>query len=85
VTIDAPTSPMLDVAVIGPQRPLVSEALQQRIDDAVRGIITSGLREASEVLQRHRALLERGAQELLEKETLDEEAIRTYQTAVRGA
>jgi len=83
VTIDPPRSTFLDVAQPMPARPPVSEALQQRVDEAVHAIVATGLEQARAVLQRHRDLLERGAQELLQKETLDEAAIAVYAKAVR--
>ena len=58
--------------------------MQRRIDSAIREIVSAGLEQARAVLQQHRALLERGAQELLQKETLDEDAIRGYRQALRG-
>jgi cell division protease FtsH len=86
VAIEAPSSSLLDVApAIGPARLAVSEALQQRVDDAILNIVSAGLEQARAVLQQHRALLERGAQELLEKETLDEEAIKGYAQAMRAS
>ncbi|HET7527147.1 MAG TPA: AAA family ATPase, partial [Burkholderiaceae bacterium] len=85
VSIEPPASPLLDIApALGPQRTAVSEALQQRIDDAIRAIVSAGLEQARALLQQHRQLLERGAQELLQKETLDEDAIRGYEQAMRG-
>jgi cell division protease FtsH len=83
VTIEPPQSTMLEVTPVVPTRPPVSEALQQRVDDAIRAIVSAGLEQARAVLKRHRDLLDRGAQELLQKETLDEEAIRAYSEAVR--
>ena len=83
VTIDPPRSTFLDVAQAAPPRPPVSEALQQRVDDAVHALVTTGLQQARAVLQQHRDLLERGAQELLQKETLDEAAIAVYAKALR--
>ena len=61
----------------------MSEDTQQRIDNAIHDIVTSGLEQARGILQQHRDLLERGAQELLQKETLDEDAIRGYEQAMR--
>jgi cell division protease FtsH len=85
VAIDPPASPMLDqVPGFGPVRPAVSEALQQRIDEAIRAIVSTALDQARGVLQLHRALLDRGAAELLDKETLDEDAMRAYQAALRA-
>ena len=83
VAIELPASPMLDLTPsLGPTRPAMSEAMQQRIDDAVRAIMSAGLEQARAVLVTHRALLERGALELLDKETLDEAAIRSYHEAM---
>ncbi|MFI4932513.1 MAG: ATP-dependent zinc metalloprotease FtsH [Burkholderiales bacterium] len=84
VTIEPPTAALLDVApALGPPRAAVSEAMQQRIDNAIHDIVTSGLEQARGILQQHRDLLERGALELLQKETLDEDAIRGYEQAMR--
>jgi cell division protease FtsH len=55
----------------------VSEATQQRIDDAIRAIVMSGFDRATALLEHNRRVLDRGARALLEKETLDEAAIRT--------
>ncbi|HSC00168.1 MAG TPA: cell division protein FtsH, partial [Burkholderiaceae bacterium] len=85
VTIEPPQATMLEVAPMVPTRPPVSEALQQRVDEAIRAIVTAGLEQARGVLKRHRDLLERGAQELLQKETLDEAAIGKYAEAIRAA
>ncbi|HEX6019043.1 MAG TPA: ATP-dependent zinc metalloprotease FtsH [Burkholderiaceae bacterium] len=85
VTIEPPRSTFLDVAQAMPTRPPVSEALQQRVDEAVHTLVTTGLEQARAVLQSHRDLLERGAQELLQKETLDEAAIAVYAKAIRVA
>ena len=85
VAIEPPSSPLLDgTPLMSSPRLAVSEALQERIDDAIRDIVSSGLERASAVLQQHRALLERGAQELLQKETLDEQAIKGYEQAMRS-
>jgi ATP-dependent Zn protease len=46
--------------------------------------VSAGLEQARAVLQQHRALLERGAQELLQKESLDEDAIRGHRRPLRG-
>ncbi|HSB24175.1 MAG TPA: ATP-dependent zinc metalloprotease FtsH [Burkholderiaceae bacterium] len=85
VAIEPPQSTMLEVTPVVPTRPPVSEALQQRVDDAIHAIVAAGLEQARAVLKRHRDLLDRGAQELLQKETLDEEAIAAYAQAVRNA
>jgi cell division protease FtsH len=69
---------MLDVPadLMQPHSPPVSEHTQRRIDDAIRGIVMSGFSHASAILGANRSVLEQGARALLEKETLDEAAIR---------
>ncbi|MDO9166512.1 MAG: cell division protein FtsH, partial [Rhodoferax sp.] len=68
---------MLDVpAGVLPQGSAVSEHTQQRIDDAIRGIVMGGFDAATAILGANRDVLERGARALLDKETLDEAAIR---------
>jgi len=68
---------MLDVpAGVLPQGSPVSEHTQQRIDDAIRGIVMGGFDAATAILGANRDVLERGARALLDKETLDEAAIR---------
>jgi len=84
VVLEPISSPLLDIAPgIGPARAAVSEGMLQRVDGAISAIVSSGLDHAREVLQQYRALLERGAQELLQKETLDEAAIQAYQRAMQ--
>jgi len=53
-----------------------SEATRQRVDDAIHRIVTAGFDRASTVLAANRAVLERSARALLERETLEEAAIR---------
>jgi cell division protease FtsH len=68
---------MLDIpAGVLPQGSPVSEHTQQRIDDAIRGIVMAGFEHAAAILKLNREVLERGARALLDKETLDEAAIR---------
>ena len=54
----------------------ISPDTQQRIDEAVRGIVMGSFDRAVEILKRNRDVLQRCARELLERETLDEAAIR---------
>jgi len=83
VAIDPPTVPMLEVGPAFPSAGLaVSQALQQRIDEAVCAIVSAGLERARRVLERHRPLLERGALQLLEQETLDEAAMGELRAAL---
>ena len=68
---------MLDLpAGMLPSGTQMSQETQRRIDDAIRGIVMSGFDHASAILSANRSVLERGARSLLEKETLDEAAIR---------
>jgi cell division protease FtsH len=68
---------MLDIpAGVLPQGSPVSEHTQQRIDDAIRGIVMAGFEHAVAILTLNREVLARGARALLDKETLDEAAIR---------
>ena len=54
-----------------------SPATQQRIDEAVRKILDEAFERTTTLLERRRDTLERGARELLSRETLDETALRT--------
>ena len=49
---------------------------QQRIDDAVRTLVAEGFEQARELLQARWPTLERGAAQLLARETLDEGALK---------
>lgn len=53
-----------------------SENTLRRIDEAIAEIVMAGFARACAILNANRLVLERGAKELLEKETLDEAAIR---------
>ena len=55
---------------------LFSEASAQAIDEAVREIIHTVFERVYATLERNRAILERGAHELLERETLDEDDLK---------
>lgn len=54
----------------------VSEATQQKLDDAIAGLLASNLKRATRILTTHKDLLERCSQELLKVETLDAEALK---------
>ena len=67
---------MLDLPdALAPRAPAVAQDTQRQIDEAVRGIVMDGFQRASNILAANRPVLERGAQALLEQETLDEAAI----------
>lgn len=55
---------------------VASEQTQQRIDAAIRAIVMPGFEQAAAILSINRAVLERGARVLLDKEMLDETAVR---------
>ena len=54
-----------------------SDETSAAIDRAIRRIVDTARERAETLLAEHRPLLERGAEQLLEQETLDEDAIRT--------
>jgi cell division protease FtsH len=58
---------------------------QQRIDDAVRGIVMNAFDRTIGILQGNRDVLERCARDLLARETLDEAAIRELTKDLRRA
>jgi cell division protease FtsH len=61
----------------------VSQDTRKRIDDAIRGIVMGGFERATAILAANREVLERSARALLEKETLDEAAIRELTADLR--
>ena len=63
----------------------VSPATQERIDEALRGIVMSAFEQATVLLERHRETLDRCAHELLRRETLDEAALRELTKDLRVA
>jgi len=62
-----------------------SEETAREIDCAVREIVDAAFAKAAGILRRHRALLERGAQMLLERETLAEEDLASLRSALLAA
>jgi cell division protease FtsH len=58
---------------------------QQRIDEAVRGIVMGAFARTMAILQANRTVLERCARDLLTRETLDEAAIRELTKDLRRA
>ena len=62
----------------------VSPATQQQIDVAIRTIVMESFARATAVLERHRAVLDTCARELLAKETLDEPALRALTSDLRS-
>jgi len=73
VSYDRPPSPFLEVPglALNPER-RYSEETAREIDCAVREIVERAFQRAVDILAANRAVLERGASALLERETLDE-------------
>ncbi len=61
----------------------IAESTQSLIDAAVRDIIRNMFGRAFEILERNRDILERCARDLLKKETLDEEELKTRTADLR--
>jgi cell division protease FtsH len=61
-------------AYAGGQRPF-SEETAEMVDEEVRRIVSESYAEATRLLNEHRKALDALAQTLLERETLDEQAI----------
>ncbi len=66
-----------------PQGARLSEETQRHIDAAIRSIVMDGFEHATVILSANRDVLERGARALLEKETLEEDAIRALAQDLR--
>ena len=86
VAFEPPRSAMLDMpADWAVPRAALSEQTQQRIDDAIHGLLSEALARAEALLRQHRAVLEQGAQALLQHETLDEGELLALQAQLRAA
>ena len=85
VAFESPRSALteLPAGLLPPESP-VSQATQQRIDEAIRALVMAGFERATALLKRNRAVLDRGAQALLAQETLDEAAIRALARDLQG-
>jgi len=84
IAFEPQRSQMLDLpAGMMPGGSTVSEDTRKRIDDAIRGIVMGGFDRATAILGLNREVLERSARALLEKETLDEAAIRSLTAGLR--
>ncbi|MFZ2650258.1 MAG: ATP-dependent zinc metalloprotease FtsH [Burkholderiaceae bacterium] len=84
IAFEPQRSQMLDLpAGMMPGGSTVSEDTRRRIDDAIRGIVMGGFDQATAILGANREVLERSARALLEKETLDESAIRSLSADLR--
>ena len=84
IAIEAPRQNMLDLPTgMLPNASPVSEDTQRRIDDAIRAIVMGGFDRATSILGLNRDVLDRSARALLEKETLDEAALRCLTAELR--
>ena len=85
VAFESPRSALTELppGLLPPESP-VSQATQQRIDEAIRALVMAGFERATALLKRNRAVLDRGAQALLAQETLDEAAIRALARDLQG-
>jgi cell division protease FtsH len=84
VAYEAPQPRFLELQGLQPGGFAVSPDTQQRIDEAVRGIVMGAFARTTEILSGHRELLERCARELLVKETLDEAALAALTAELRA-
>jgi cell division protease FtsH len=80
VTYQAERPTFLEVPGEFPRAREFSEETAREIDNAVREMVKSAFERAVAILKEHRALLDRGAQALLQKETLVEEDLEAYRS-----
>jgi cell division protease FtsH len=85
VVFEAPRPRFLDVPGMEAPGWRGSPETQQRIDTAVHDIVQQAFDRSRALLEAQREVLERGARELLARETLDEAALRPLAQAMRGA
>ncbi len=83
VTYEEGASGLLDVSGLPTRGRQYSEETAREIDCAVREIVERAFGRVRVVLERHRITLEKSARDLLERETLPEDALRPYFEAVR--
>jgi cell division protease FtsH len=84
VAYEEERSPFLAGAPVMPGPREYSEDTARQIDVAVREFVGKAYDKALGILTRERALLERGAKQLLEKETLAEAELVEYREAIAG-
>ena len=86
VALEPQRQQMLELPIgMLPRGSPVSEDTQRRIDAAIRRIVMSGFDRAHGLLAAHRDLLERGAHDLLARETLDEADLRALAESLNAA
>jgi cell division protease FtsH len=69
----------LGMPALGEPRNL-SEDTTRRIDSATRLIVNAAFERATRLLEQHRAVLEAGARQLLEQETLDQSDLQALRS-----
>jgi cell division protease FtsH len=84
VAYESEPSPFLGVPG-GPKVREFSEETARQIDAAVKGLVDGAFAKAVGILTDKRAILERGAQLLLQKETLTEDDLKALQAAAAAA
>jgi cell division protease FtsH len=72
IAFEAQRPRFLDVPELAQGGCRVAESTQTRIDEAIRGVVMGVFDRAYRILEANREVLERGARELLARETLDE-------------
>jgi cell division protease FtsH len=87
VSYESPRSPFLinSPSPEGWHERRYSDETAHAIDQAVQHIVQSSFDRTVAILMDHRALLERGAKMLLEKETLDDAALREFESQISVA
>ena len=85
VAYEAPRQRFIDVPGLAGNEVRASAATQEKIDEAVRGIVMGAFERTCEILRRNRAILERCARELLQRETLDEERLKALTEGLQAA
>jgi cell division protease FtsH len=81
IAYESEASPFLGVPGGAPKAREFSEETAREIDAAVRGFVDRAFAKAVGILTDKRAILERGAQLLLQKETLNEDDLKLLQAA----
>jgi cell division protease FtsH len=84
VAYDRDRSPFLQPNYPVPQERNYSEDTAQAVDGAVRGFVDQAFEQATAILRRNRALLDRTAAALLETETLGEPEIARVKQQIVG-
>ena len=74
----------LEVETLAPARPAYSEQTAREIDLATRALVDAAMKKSTQILMRRRGELDRGAQLLLEKETLADQDLKALFGESRG-